>query len=227
MFQIPRLERHVDGGICVSHWGRIGSLLLRAGDRLIVGRQSDSDLLVLVPRGRGRPMLGRFGDRGLIAEPGGVPASERRWQVAGALVAVERCLERNGLDIEGGTAVVRIDGESLADVARARAVFAGGTLSADEISELCNQAAVAPERHGVRVAIAVGSDLAGAEAMLADVSAGFIRRQVTVNSHEAHGRGVVVAGPWLQAVVQPDVVVRESAAGPEQLGLFGGSRKTG
>ena len=68
MVEVPRIERLPDDSLCVTRWGRAGDLLLRAGDRLIMGPDHSSDLLVLVPRGRGRPMLGRYGKRGLIAD---------------------------------------------------------------------------------------------------------------------------------------------------------------
>jgi len=141
MVQVPRFECQVDGEIRVTQWGRAGDVLFRAGDRLVVDGVSRSELLVLVPRGRGRPMLGRFGKHGLLAEPGGVRASERRWRVLGQLSAVERCLERNGSDGEGGFVSVRVQGDDLAQVARARGVFVGRRMTARELSDFCSHAA--------------------------------------------------------------------------------------
>lgn len=64
--------------------GEAGGLALRAGDLLVVHPQAQTgDLVVLAPARFGRPMLGRLGPRGAVAEPSGVPCSADRWRVAG------------------------------------------------------------------------------------------------------------------------------------------------
>jgi len=60
---------------------------LRPGDLLLaVGTARVGDLCVLLPRGRGRPLVGRITHGGLVAEPSGVPCCAERWCVAGRLV---------------------------------------------------------------------------------------------------------------------------------------------
>jgi hypothetical protein len=224
MVRVPRLERLPDGRITVVQWGQVGDLLLRVGDHLLVGDDHGSGLLVLVPNGRGRPMLGRFGKRGLVAEPGGVPASNYRWRVLGALHAVERSLERSGLETPVGHVAVRIDGDDLAATARARTAFVGGSLTVNALAQLCNRGAVAPEHFGVSIAIAVARDQAVAEAMVRQVPSGRIRRQVMIDTEDRSGHGVVVPGPWLEAAAHTPA---QDETGIMQLGLFGSGRQTG
>jgi len=64
---------------------------LRPGDLLLAeGSARVGDLCLLVPRGRGRPLVGRLTQRGLVAEPTGVPCCEERWLVAGRLTVLSR-----------------------------------------------------------------------------------------------------------------------------------------
>ena len=64
---------------------------LRPGDLLLAeGSARVGDLCLLVPRGRGRPLVGRLTQRGLVAEPTGVPCCEDRWLVAGRLNVLPR-----------------------------------------------------------------------------------------------------------------------------------------
>lgn len=58
-----------------------GDVLLTAGTAAV------GEMVVLVPWGHGRPMLGRVTSTGFVAEPGSVPCSPRRWRIAGRLVA--------------------------------------------------------------------------------------------------------------------------------------------
>jgi hypothetical protein len=226
MVRVPRFEYQVDGEIRVTQWGRAGDVLFRAGDSLVVDGVSRSDLLVLLPRGRGRPMLGRFGKHGLLAEPGGVRASDCRWRVLGQLSAVERCLERNGSDGEGGFVSVRVQGDDLAQVARARGVFVGRRMTARELSDFCSHAAVAPEHFGVSVAVAVADEPAIAQQMLEQVPAGRIRRQVKQTEARPGQLGVVVPGPWLSAVGY-ETVRRLVVDDERQLGLFAQGQNAG
>jgi len=81
----------------VVHSGSAGGLEFVAGDLLLLGGEhSDGDLVILSPRGHGRPMLGRVTPRGLLAEPGGIPCDPRRWQVAGRILARVREDNRGG-----------------------------------------------------------------------------------------------------------------------------------
>jgi len=84
------------GGI-VGDGARGSSLVLRTGDRLLaVGTPRVGELCILLPRGRGRPLVGRVTHGGLIAEPSGVPCCTNRWRVAGRLV-VQAAQEPRGL----------------------------------------------------------------------------------------------------------------------------------
>ena len=195
--QTPRLERTASGGIVVGKWGRISGHLLRVGDRLVLGPRASDELLVLIPKGYGRPMLGRFGQQGLVAEPSGVPASGLRWQIAGSVKAVERDLERGGVGAGATYVACRVEGGDLVSLARARSVFSDGPRSERELIHLCSQAVVAPEQLGVRVAIAAASDPEVAEALLAGVPAGSIRFALPKLSTEDQSHGLVVPGPWL------------------------------
>jgi len=68
-----------------------------AGDLLLLGNgHADGDLVILSPKGHGRPMLGRVTPRGLVGEPGGIPCDTRRWQVAGRILARVREDNRGG-----------------------------------------------------------------------------------------------------------------------------------
>jgi hypothetical protein len=196
MFQIPRLEQTVDGRVAVTRWGRIDNTLLRVGDRLVLGAPTADSLLVLVPRGYGRPMLGRRGSVGLVAEPSGVPVSTQRWSVAGSVQAVERELERGGVGAGQRYVACRLEGGDIATLAKARALFADGPLSERDLIRLCSVAAVAPEDLNVQVAIAAASDQAAAEAILCDVPLGAIRIEMPAGLPRAEASGMVVPGPW-------------------------------
>jgi hypothetical protein len=196
MFQTPRLERTAEGAIFVTRWGRVGGHLLRAGDRLVLGAAHQDELLVLIPRGYGRPMLGRRGNAGLLAEPSGVPASGLRWEVGGAVVAIERDLERGGVGVGNTHVVCRVEGSDIASLARARAIFADGVRTERELIHLCSQAAVAPEEHGIQVAIAAADSREQALALLARVGSGSIRFALPDLEPQREQRGMVVPGPW-------------------------------
>jgi len=212
MFQIPRLEQTADGRVRVARWGRIGGVLLRAADRVVLGPEMGTGLLVLVPRGYGRPMLGRRGPGGLIAEPAGVPASSLRWRVAGRILAIERDLERGGAGSGGSYVACRVEGRDLASLARARGVFMDAQLTERELIALCGQAAVALETHQVEVAIAAASSQAAAEALLADTPVSRIRMEMPALRPQGELSGVVVPGPWEDCLL-PDL----TSYVPEQL----------
>ena len=196
MFQIPRLERTVEGGVVVTRWGRVGGHLLRAGDRLVLGTTRTDELLVLMPRGYGRPMLGRRAQGGLIAEPTGVPASGLRWEVGGSVVAVERDHERGGVGAGDSYVVCRVEGNDIASLAQARAIFMDGPRTERELIHLCSLAAVAPETMGVHVAIAAADVAERAESLLEDVQAGRIRYAMPEFEPEDVHQGMVLPGPW-------------------------------
>jgi hypothetical protein len=90
--------RVVVGGEVGDH-GNGQPLGLRPGDLLLaVGTARVGDLCVLLPRGRGRPLVGRITQGGLVAEPSGVPCCTQRWCVAGRL-EVRPAAEPRGLVI--------------------------------------------------------------------------------------------------------------------------------
>ena len=75
----------VGGEVCDRRNGP--PLGLRPGDLLLaVGTARVGALCVLLPRGRGRPLVGSITQGGLVAEPSGVPCCPERWLVAGRLV---------------------------------------------------------------------------------------------------------------------------------------------
>jgi hypothetical protein len=243
MFQVPKLERTLEGGVIVTQWGRVDGQLLRTGDRLVLGVAHADDLVLLVPRGYGRPMLGRRSKDGLIAEPTGVPASGLRWRVGGAVVAIERDLERGAVGAGQAHIVCRVEGSDIAALARARAIFCDGVRTERALIRLCSQAAVAPDTMGVQVAIAAAGDWATAEALLGQVEVGHLRFCLPEAEPLDSQRGLIVPGPWSAGVSLTEVqlgveLVSEAAVGASvlkaggtegddpQLPLFG-VRRTG
>lgn len=63
--------------------GRIGDTELGVGDRLLCEPTGDDGVVVLVPRGRGRPVLGRQ-LRGRLTGAWGEPCHPDRWESLGA-----------------------------------------------------------------------------------------------------------------------------------------------
>jgi len=187
-----------DAVAVVMRWGRCGELLLRAADRLGLGPPLAGDLLVLAPRGFGRPMLGRRTRAGLVAEPGGVPASSARWAVVGGVRFIERDLERSVAAAGPWSVVVRIEPMSGVDgaaLAQARSRLHGGRLSGAQLDALCLRAALAPDTLGVRVAVAAAPDPAHAAELLSGTPAGSIRFDISEVAEHA-GEATLVAGPW-------------------------------
>ncbi len=101
---VPHLERVPGASSVPSGWvcrvvvggfvrdASSGEVLnLRPGDLLLAeGAARVGDLCLLVPQGRGRPLVGRITQQGLVAEPTGVPCCQERWLVAGRLTIVSR-----------------------------------------------------------------------------------------------------------------------------------------
>jgi len=237
MIRIPKLAETADGKLVVTHWGHVASILFRVGDRLILSSLEKGGLIVMTPRGWGNPMFGRRSQGHLIAEPSGNPANPCRWSVAGAVVAIERDLERGGIGPGRWFCAVRVESVDLAAMAGAADAFKSGWKTAAEVDALCRRAAVAPETHGVNVAVACGDTEEQAEALLGRTTQGRLRftsrPDATVNSDT----GIVLPGPW-QSVrdaarswddsednVRQPVRRRAVAAGGSrvQLSLFGDS----
>lgn len=63
--------------------GRLGDTELCIGDRLLCEPTADDGVVVLVPRGRGRPVLGRQ-VRGRLSGAWGEPCHPDRWESLGA-----------------------------------------------------------------------------------------------------------------------------------------------
>lgn len=193
--QIPKLILRTPSLASVERWGQIGRLVFRAGDRLVLGEEKPGALLLFAPLGHGRPMLGRRTGGRLVAEPGGIPASSRRWRVIGSVVAIEREFERSILG--GGRwytcSRIRVCG-SQPDMPAARVQFRGGWLEASDVDLLTLRASTAPERLGVEVACAVASQPDEARALLADTSPGCIR--IGMASADPMLLPSVIPGPW-------------------------------
>ena len=94
----PKISKLRGGRVFVERWGKIGDFIMRAGDSFVLGSEKPDSLLLLIPVGRGRPMLGRRIEGRLMAEPSLVPASPLRWKVLGTILAVERDLERTTME---------------------------------------------------------------------------------------------------------------------------------
>lgn len=81
------------GGACVQVRapGRIEGLVLIPGDLLLLDPGAkDGELVVVAPRGHGRPMLARQSAQGAMALPSGVRCTPSRWQVLGRVVLHHR-----------------------------------------------------------------------------------------------------------------------------------------
>ena len=81
------------GGACVQVRapGEIHGLSLLPGDLLLVDPGAkDGELVVVAPRGRGRPMLALQTAQGAMALPSGVRCTPSRWQVLGRVVLHQR-----------------------------------------------------------------------------------------------------------------------------------------
>jgi len=159
-----------------------------------------------------------------MAEPGRFPASTRRWRVQGAVVAIERDLERSVLDKGRWFLCSRIEGgERMGSIDRFRNEFKGGWRTASEVDALTLRAALAPEDTGLSVACAVASSPEQASRLLDLTPAGTIR--IGLCDEESMPLGAVIPGPWPVAVIPPvfpNAAVLSEAAGV-QLALFGDS----
>lgn len=194
VLQVPRLDFDPSGAAVVTAWGQVGGMILRAGDRLIVDARSTDGLLLLQPVGLGRLMFGRWCGNVLVAEPGGVPASQRRWSPVGRVIAIERELSRGVLDGRSWDVAIRGPAEGCGSTA-GHGRLEGGWMDPTAIDALCLRAAVAAERHGVPLAVAAAADQATARNAVDHVPPGFVRYvlpELVVPPH----RGQLIVGPW-------------------------------
>jgi hypothetical protein len=198
MFRIPKLAETAEGEVVVTHWGQAGGTLFRVGDRLVCEQRGQGELLILRPKGWGNPMFGRRDQGQLIAVPSGAPAAACRWNVFGAVNAVERDLERGGVGPGRWYCAFRIESLDLAARANAKQKYKNQWLNSEELDVLCRAAAVAPEVDGVAVAIAAADTIEMATSMVADVSVGRFQFELRPMVQDDLGRGVVVPGPWTQ-----------------------------
>ena len=203
-----------------SPWG--GEMAIATGDVLLTaGTASVGEMVVLVPWGHGRPMLGRVTTTGFVAEPGSVPCSPRRWRIAGRLVAHLRPRVRGRgkvLDFPGGDrpsvqgANTRGSGKcstmelvwsnSRSDVKRVKAPSGPG-----DASVLAEQVLVAKSTKCHRARGVMSSDSTLAEHCLSLVEPG----------------GLLIVQPGAESVMRGLVGVPKPEPKPEQLPLFLGS----
>lgn len=227
---VPALRVDRRGDVHVTRWGEVGGFTFRAGDRVVVGDERPGGLLLLRPRGYGWPMLGRRAAGRLLAEPGGVPAAERRWRVAGGVVAVERDLERAVTD--GGVWHVAVRLRQVAtrepvDLAALPAAvgarFAGGRLTSGELEALCLRAALAPEQFGLDLAVGASAVEGLAGELAGSASFGTIALDVRGGVRE-QGGGRVIIGPWAEVAPlgssAPVAAAGSASSQTLQLGLF-------
>ncbi len=226
---VPALRLDRQGDVVVTRWGAVAGFTFRAGDRLVLGQEASDGLVLLRPRGYGWPMLGRRSGRGLVAEPGGVPAAPQRWQVVGGVRAVDRDLERAVADGGDWWVAVRVrEAGSRRPVAiealpaRLQERFAGGRLSSAELDALCLRAALAPEQVGYELALGAAQSLALATELAAGAAFGAISIDVRGGISEVDG-GRVIIGPWAEALTPAAAVGGTAAPGTVQLGLFDAS----
>ncbi len=200
--RVPRLRvLHSDRAI-VTDWGEVGEVVLRPGDELVLDPTHQGDLLLLLPRGFGSPMLGRRSRGRLIAEPGGVPASPARWAIAGGVSVIERDLERAVHQGSGWQVAVLVrpgPDTTLAQIGAAQARFTGGCLDAGALDALCLDAALAPELFGMEVSIGAGSTPEEAALLAERVAPGRVALSIHHLRRPAGGVGTVIVGPWVEA----------------------------
>ena len=197
-------------------------MAIATGDVLLTaGTASVGEMVVLVPWGHGRPMLGRVTTTGFVAEPGSVPCSPRRWRIAGRLVAHLRPRVRGRgkvLDFPGGDrpsvqgANTRGSGKcstmelvwsnSRSDVKRVKAPSGPG-----DASVLAEQVLVAKSTKCHRARGVMSSDSTLAEHCLSLVEPG----------------GLLIVQPGAESVMRGLVGVPKPEPKPEQLPLFLGS----
>ena len=216
---VPQLRVDAAATAIVTHWGEIDGLVLRTGDRLVLGGGKEG-LLLLVPRGFGRPMLGRRTARGLVAEPGGVPASPTRWSVLAGVCGVERALERGARMPRGRWSVVILV-EGGAGLELMLGQLRGNELSAEEVDARVRDALLAARRHGVDVRVGVAATTEEAESLADTAAANHVRIAVGARQPSEQPSGRVIVGPW------QDSAVPSTSFGERQLSLFDLGRRSG
>jgi hypothetical protein len=173
-------------------------------------------------------MLGRQRREGLFAEPGGVPASPARWQVAGRVAAVERDLERAvaGPGRWAVSVVLRpLPHASLMQVRAAEARLQGGSLTGAELDALCLRAALAEDDVAVRVSIGAAATQARADALADAAEPGRIRMDVSPRALPEADLADVIVGPWGPAPVSRGAGSTAAERRQLQLSLFGDTRR--
>ncbi|NOY25905.1 MAG: hypothetical protein GXP62_08545 [Oligoflexia bacterium] len=195
---VPRLVPTDDGAATVTRWGRVLGQVLRPGDRVVLGAGVGS-IVLLLPRGMGRPMLALRAGQRLLALPGQAPASPQRWNVAGTVAAIERDLERGAPGSTPMHVAVRVSHAAEGDHAGA-AQLVGGWLDTASMDALCIRAAAAPRLWGARVAVAAAPTLEQARQLLMATADGCLRFVLTpprADADQTHGcGGRVIDGPW-------------------------------
>jgi len=209
-----------DGTVRVMRGGDVGVLDLRIGDRLFLRRPRADDLLLLVPRGLGRPMLGRRRGGELRVAPSGAQASPVRWAVAGGIRCVERPLKGMAAGARERYVSVILHSAVTMDqtlIDRLRAELTGGRMLAQERAALAERLCTLARRHGLRAAMGVADSPDRAMALLSDAPSDVVRLAVPCDVRQGARR--VVQGPW--AVIGENQV--EQGPGQVQLSLFGDS----
>jgi hypothetical protein len=193
---VPRIHVEAPATATVTAWGQVAGLVLRPGDRLVLGGARDG-LVLLVPRGYGRPMLGRVTPRGLVAEPGGVPASAARWSVAGGVVAIERSLER-GAGLPAGSWFVRLCVQGGGTSLLALSDMENVARSAEDAEALLRRALLAARRDGLEVQVGIAQDGETASWLAESATTGHARIALVApkSSQSLTPAGRVIAGPW-------------------------------
>lgn len=204
--------------VVVERGGVALGLALRSADRLVVGGEPlEGRPLVLVPRGFGRPTLGRLERGHLLGEPGGVRCGGERWRAAGQVLAVARRPARGGRR-SFGRRVLLLELSSPVDA---------GVVS--EVRRLAPSWALA----GGPCALADGADVEGLLLLLRErfglgALGGSPLRAATADDAQAATLALELASPGQVVHALPGVGpavlagVLTAPAKAHQLGLFGG-----
>lgn len=216
---VPQLRVDAATTAVITHWGEVDGHVLRSGDRLVLGGPRDG-LVLLVPRGFGRPMLGRHTPRGLVAEPGGVPASASRWDVLAGVRGVERALERGaGMPSGRWSVVVLVEGGGAVTLPLGH--LREEDLSADEVDARIRDALLAARQHGVDVRVGVAPALGEAELLAESSAANHVRIALGAGAARATPGCRVIVGPWRGSPAAPPTDAQR------QLDLFDLGRRSG
>ena len=207
--------------VVVSEWGFVEKILFRPGDKLTLGEPKLGQLLVLVPIGRGAPMFGRWDGVEILAEPGGVPVSSKRWLVLGGVETISRSLERGA--VASGEWFVAVSGVGGSSEGVPSLGAMCKPMCSLEIDRLCNSLIVKGLRCGMVASVGIASTLDEAQELANNASSGELLFSGTDGSAVVSS---VVLGPWLRHLPEEKTksVSRINSSSFVQLTMFNDSQ---